>query len=143
MSKLEAHIEPNVDSDQPLDFMVASLINTVCADIHNGNVDAGWWNDLETGEDITHTRNTGEILMLVVSEISEAMEAHRKNLNDDKLTHRSGLEVELADALIRIFDLAGAYQLDLGGALVEKVAYNQKRADHRPENRRKDGGKKY
>lgn len=144
MSKLEVHVEPQIgESDDPHDYMVASLLNTFCADIHGLNVDAGWWSDLQTGADITHTRNTGELLMLIVSEISEAMEAHRKNLNDDKLPHRKGIEVELADAVIRIFDLAGAYKLDLGGALVEKLNYNQQRADHKVENRRAEGGKKY
>lgn len=61
---------------------------------------------------------------------------------DDKLKHRLMEEVELADALIRIFDYAGAYKLDLGGALLEKMAYNKNRADHKIENRRKEGGKK-
>ena len=50
--------------------------------------------------------------------------------------------MELADAVIRIMDLAGAVGLDLGGAVAEKLDYNQKRADHKPENRAKDGGKK-
>jgi hypothetical protein len=52
-------------------------------------------------------------------------------------------EVELADAVIRIFDLAGAYNMDLAGAIAEKLAYNQQRADHKPENRAKAGGKAY
>jgi hypothetical protein len=53
------------------------------------------------------------------------------------------VEVELADALIRICDLAGAMDLDLGGAVAEKLLYNQSRADHKPENRALEGGKKF
>ena len=82
-------------------------------------------------------------LMLVVSELAEAMEGHRKNLSDDKLPHRPMLEVELVDAIIRIFDLAGRLKLDLGGAYIEKMAYNASRADHKPEARAAENGKKY
>ena len=86
---------------------------------------------------------TGELLMLIVSEISEAMEGERKDLMDDKLPHRKMAEVELADALIRIFDYAGAYGLDLGGAFTEKMEYNAKREDHTVEARRGEHGKKF
>ena len=51
------------------------------------------------------------------------------------------IEVELADAIIRILDIAGALDLDVGGALIEKFNYNQTRADHKPENRNAPGGK--
>lgn len=82
-------------------------------------------------------------LMLIVSEISEAMEGVRKDLKDEKLTHRSAVEVELADAIIRIADFCGRWNLDLGGAVMEKLKYNKSRQDHKPENRQKDGGKKF
>jgi NTP pyrophosphatase (non-canonical NTP hydrolase) len=82
-------------------------------------------------------------LALIHSEISEAMEGDRKNLKDDKLPHRDMREVELADAVIRIFDLAGAYEMDLGGAIAEKMAFNATRPDHKPEARAADGGKTY
>jgi NTP pyrophosphatase (non-canonical NTP hydrolase) len=71
------------------------------------------------------------------------MEGHRKGLPDDKLPHRSMIEVELADAVIRIADLAGALGLDLGGAIAEKMAFNAVRPDHKLENRLAEGGKAY
>lgn len=109
--------------------------------IHEGNIEAGWWKKDEAGNTIE--RNIGELLCLVHSEISEAMEGFRKSLKDDKLPHREMGEVELADALIRIFDIAGYYQFDLGGAVKEKLEYNRHRADHKPENRAKENGKKF
>jgi NTP pyrophosphatase (non-canonical NTP hydrolase) len=88
-------------------------------------------------------RNKGELLMLMVSEISEAMEGERKNLMDDKLPHRKMAEVELVDALIRIFDYAGAYGFDLEGTFIEKMAYNADRKDHKHEARLLADGKKW
>jgi NTP pyrophosphatase (non-canonical NTP hydrolase) len=102
---------------------------------HNQAVDAGWWDNPDY--------NTAEKLMLIVSEIAEAMEGDRKVLKDDKLPHREMIEVELADAVIRICDLAGKKGFDLGGAIVEKLEYNRTREDHKRENREKVGGKKY
>lgn len=119
--------------DQPL--------NNLAGAIYLNNVKAGWWSDLKTG--LPLNRNVGELLCLVHSEISEAMEGHRKNLPDDKLPHRSMFEVELADAMIRIFDIAGHFKLDLDGAIREKREYNAKRADHKKENRLSDNGKKF
>ncbi len=116
-------------------------INDLSQDVHNDNVLAGWWTDLATGQ--KKDRNVGELLCLTHSELSEAMEGYRKNLPDDKLPHRSMFEVELADTLIRIFDIAGAHNLDLGGAIAEKRKYNSKREDHKIENRLKDNGKKF
>ena len=81
--------------------------------------------------------------MLVVSEVAEAMEGDRKNLMDDHLPHRKMIEVELADALIRILDLSEGLGLDVAAAVAEKVQYNAARADHKRENRALPSGKKY
>lgn len=100
---------------------------------------AGWWD----GVDVNNPYVVATKLCLIHSEISEAMEGHRKKLMDEKLPERPAIEVELADALIRIFDLAGALDLDLEGAVLSKMEYNQSRADHKPENRAAEGGKTY
>lgn len=108
-------------------------ITDIC---HQASVNAGWWNNVPDDRWIVPTK-----LCLIHSEVSEAMEGFRKGLMDDKLLHRPMIEVELADALIRIFDLAGHLQLDLGGALIEKMKYNSIREDHKIETRNAEGGK--
>ena len=118
----------------------ALALKEIC---HDAAYTAGWWHDLKTGEDMRGKRNIGELLMLAVSELAEAMEGARKNLYDDKLKHRPMLEVELADAVIRIFDIAGGYNLDIAGAIAEKVEYNTSRLDHQIENRKAVNGKTF
>ena len=141
-----------MNNETPLTNSIESYRNTI---EHNGSFlqcichglakEAGWWTDLKTGEPIDP--DTPHLfaakLALIHSEISEAMEGDRKKLKDDKLPHRTMREVELADALIRIFDLAGACRMDLGGAIAEKLIFNASRPDHKPENRAKEGGKAY
>lgn len=64
-----------------------------------------WWHDIVTGKRLE--RNMGELIMLTISEIAEAMEGERKNLMDDHLPHRKMAEVEIADAYIRFLDICG------------------------------------
>lgn len=131
--------------DLSRDIIAASGDNLV-AMCHGASKSAGWWTDLHTGKPIDPHQDKNLVpakLCLIHSEVSEAMEGHRKGLMDDKLPHRQMVEVELADAVIRICDLAGALGLDLGGAIAEKLAFNAQRADHKPENRKAEGGKAY
>jgi NTP pyrophosphatase (non-canonical NTP hydrolase) len=114
-------------------------LNRLAAECHATN--QHWWHHPATGERLD--RNKGELLMLIVSEVAEAMEGERKNLMDDKLPHRRMAEVELADVLIRVFDYCGAYGYDLDGAVAEKRAFNAVRADHKAESRLAPGGKAF
>lgn len=98
---------------------------------------AGWWD----GIDPMDPTQAAAKLALIHSEVSEALEGVRKGEMDSHLPHRKAEEVELADAMIRIFDLAGARGLDLAGAIVDKLAYNITRADHTREARAAAGGK--
>lgn len=100
-----------------------------------------WYHDPKTGMRIQH--NAGERYMLMVSEISEAFEAKRKNKMDDHLPHRRGEEVEICDALIRIFDFSGEQDYDLDGAFWEKIAFNAVREDHTAEARTQRNGKQW
>lgn len=169
-------------------------LNQLAKEIYAAN--HRWWHDAD-GKPIK--RNRGELLMLVITELAEAVEGIRKGLMDDKLPHRKMEEVEMADAVIRLLDFAGGFgldlpdtqrpwwvdsnkssailaickkviavwehevncseniahaitginaycfynNLDLEGAITEKLAYNKTRADHTHEARAQAGGKKF
>ena len=132
----------------------ATNINLMRDIVHEFNVKQGWHdtsNKLEAVVsanapellDVVKAYHESTLLALIHSEVSEAVEGRRKGLMDDHLPTRPMVEVELADALIRILDLCGRRGYDIGGAVVEKFKYNSERADHKAENRAKDGGKKF
>lgn len=111
-----------------------SHMNALTMICHLLSKEAGWHDN---------PREDGTMIALIHSEISEAMEGERKDLMDDHLPHRKMAEVEMADAVIRICDYCGKKGYNLGGAIIEKLKYNQNRDDHKPENRNKEGGKKF
>jgi len=114
-----------------------SALNVLAGDIHDDSTSAGWWDD---GDD---KYVLGTKLMLVVSEVAEAMEGLRKDLMDDHLPHRKMVEVETADAMIRLLDFAAALNMDIGSAVLEKMEYNRNRLDHKKETRQAAGGKQF
>lgn len=136
---------------------LSAAVSILVKQAHGASLGAGWWQHPKTGLDFIQVLRAPKdemqelIASLLVpqklclshSELSEAMEGHRKGLRDDKLPHRSMLEVELVDALFRICDLAGALDLDLAGAAADKMAFNQTRPDHQLAARLAAGGKTY
>lgn len=106
------------------------------------NMNQKWWTNINTGE-YPIPRNIGELLMLTVTELAEALEGHRKTLNDDKLPQYRMFDVEIVDATIRLQDIAGALIPDFADIWIAKMLYNSTREDHKVENRLKPGGKKY
>lgn len=144
INPLPKEIALNLDSSA-----VAAAAHTLQFFCHGQARANGWWTDMLSGADLTSsgyplhrpTKNVPELLCLVHSELSEAMEGYRKTRMDEHLPLRTALEVELADAVIRLFDMSGGLGLDLAGAIAEKLAFNATRADHTPEARRAVGGK--
>lgn len=124
-------------------YLHAFNLRTLVDDIHQINVEAGWWADKHGKPLQDNPLAFSNKLCLVHSELSEALEGDRKNTMDSHLPHRTTVEVELADALIRLLDLAGAYNLDIAGAMIEKIEYNALRNDHKAAARNAACGKAY
>jgi hypothetical protein len=87
-------------------------------------------------------RPISEVLILIVTEVAELYEEVRNGVvpedgmrmlpaNQDigeTMDKPEGIVIELADIVIRCFDAAGEWHLDLGGALIDKLIYNTTRS---------------
>lgn len=103
-----------VDAQQVLGPTLTAALETQATLISQFMQAQGFW----------ESDNTGEKIALMHSELSEALEADRKNLDAEHIPGFTGVEEELADVIIRILDFAGHHQLRLGEALSAKIAYN-------------------
>ena len=88
-------------------------------DVHANARAHGWWEE---------PREDGTLIALIMSEAAEALEALRKgNGPDEHCPQFSGAEVELADVIIRIMDMAESRGWDVAGAIVAKHEFNKTR----------------
>lgn len=101
---------------------------------HNLSAEKGFWTD-EAGVDMrTYPTKSWvpEKLMLMVTELAEAMEDYRAGRDLKAVTFRpdgkpEGFPTELADGVIRILDLAEALGIDLADVIEIKHRYNTSR----------------
>ena len=86
-------------------------LNELAQLCHSIAVEKGFWEK---------ERNIGEALMLIVTELAEAMEAHRVQDHDN-------FREEIADAFIRLLDLCGGLKLDIEEEIIKKSLKNKNR----------------
>lgn len=114
----------------PVTFI--EVVQCYVSKAHGNSKNKGFWDK---------TPNIGEKLLLMVSEICEAFEAHRKGIADapcDKdafvvsndgtnMRRLTNMEEELADLVIRVMDYCGYANIDLGRCILSKMLYNTQR----------------
>ena len=120
-------------------FQFVKNFNELSAAAHLNSRSKGFWDNRDkvvdacikaggaTLEQVAMKMIDGQQIALMHSELSEALEGSRKNLQDDHLPQFSMMEAELADVVIRIMDHAGAFSLRVGEAIIAKMEYNSGR----------------
>ena len=116
----EGYLNTSTDEILPL-FDIRKLVE----EIHQIALEKGWWDN---------SRTFGDIIALVHSEASEALEEYRDGHSPDEVYYTpggkpNGIGIELADVVIRIMDYCGHAGIDLQSMIEIKHEYNKARHD--------------
>lgn len=112
---------PNAPIAETIRLYFTQTFNVLAAKLHEDNAKRGFWGD---GLD----RNNAELIALMHSELSEALEALRhNNPPSNHIPEFSGIEEELADCIIRIMDMSAARGYRVAEAIIAKVEFNRSR----------------
>lgn len=101
------------------------MLDDLATELHKVAVVKGFWPEVEDVDDIFIAKQC----MMIVSEVTEVMEAIRKDKGEEEITK------EVADILIRTLDLyaglveSGYTKLSLDYSLEEKTNFNKTRPE--------------
>ena len=111
-------------------------IKDLCKEAHSISKEKGFYDLFDNGD--IKPRNSSELLMLIVTELSEACEALReknrqvylKELGNKEILskwEKDTFEDEIADTFIRLADLCGAMNIDIEWQIKKKLEFNRTR----------------
>ena len=97
-------------------------LNILKDEAYSTAIEKGWWNQYKT---------FGDVLALIHSEVSEALEEHRKDfvfISDRKPKMNAAIQEEMADIIIRVLDVCGKADIDIGNVIYLKMLKNKGRS---------------